>query len=762
MRHALPLLISSVALAAAPEVRAEAELTLVVAAPFADARADLAEGHFAAARTRLGEKDGAPPPLVSAPGLYGAALEGDGDHEAACDLYLDDAREHPERAEAAWLRRARCLERAGDGGAVWAWRRVLDGEVLGREELVADEAVSRLVAAGDTERVVRALASAGADGLLGRKPNPKDTLRREAHARVLLVMAKHGAEHGENKLASAALTDLYLHFGETPAGRDALKLPAARALRAHEDLNLALGRAEALTARHDNAAVFATLSPHSPKPADVSEPACLVRLYQGKAARKLRRYKTARAALDVAATRCSGDTKRRARYLQAHVAYWQGSSQAKDMLGAFAKDYPEGGLTDDVLFWRAELLERGGDLDDAEKVYRQIADGFSDGDMREDARFNLAFLRARRGDASGARAVLDEIARTTKSSAVIERDRALYWRARLQLYPQLGSYSLTSDKAQRDAGYDELLAFATSRPASYYGHLARLLSAHTANQLGRDPAEVSAHLKKHAGAGRRVLDGGRSISVGPRLSKDAAFGLAAQLAAAGYDPEARMLLDGIDFGALEEAGRLALTLLYAQVGADDRSHQVMRFTGHALPHGKPTKETMLTWHLTFPRAHDKALTAGAAAVKGVPGTMLMGLAREESAFDADVISWAGAIGLCQLMPFTAKEEAGLLKLGDPALSELRTPQLNARLGANHLSRRMYLGHPLLAIAAYNAGPGNVAKWRKADDFTTLDAWVESIPVEQTRNYVKKVTGSWVVYEALDGDVESVRFKLELP
>ena len=159
----------------------------------------------------------------------------------------------------------------------------------------------------------------------------------------------------------------------------------------------------------------------------------------------------------------------------------------------------------------------------------------------------------------------------------------------------------------------------------------------------------------------------------------------------------------------------------------------MRFTGNALPGGKPTGASLLTWHLGFPRAYDDAIEQATSAVEQVPKTLLMGLAREESAFNADVVSWAGAIGLCQLMPPTAREEAQLLKLGDPSLAELRKPHLNARLGANHLSRRMkLLEHPLLAIAAYNAGPGNVRKWRTKSAPKPLDAWVESIPVEQTR------------------------------
>ena len=124
----------------------------------------------------------------------------------------------------------------------------------------------------------------------------------------------------------------------------------------------------------------------------------------------------------------------------------------------------------------------------------------------------------------------------------------------------------------------------------------------------------------------------------------------------------------------------------------------------------------------------------------------------------------GAIGLCQLMPYTAKDEARLIRYkGSVELPALREPFLNARLGAAHLGRRWrQLKHPFLAIAAYNAGPGNVKKWLRRVD-GPVDTFVESIPVEQTRHYVKKVTGSWVTYTLLSGGAaDSVRYPLDVP
>lgn len=728
---------------------------LSVHEPHAAARDALQSGEHERARELLGEDKGVPPTLITAPGLYGRALEESGERERACALYEADAREHPERSEAALVRLARCRMALGQKkAAIRAFSDVLQGPVLGKDVLVVDEARAALVSLGAESAALAALSSP----LLLEAPAASGTLRREALARSLLLLAQKGSAEGKRK----ALQRLYVELGETAPAAEALKLPEAKSLASHDDRALALRRAEVLTGRHDNAGVFETLSRHQPRASDVSEDACAIRLMTGKAARKLRRYQSARQALDAVAERCSGESQRKARYLTAQVAYYQSASQGLPLLEAFAKAYPDDSYTDDVLFWRAELLERQGKTADAIATYRDLAERFPTGDMREHARFNLAFLLARGGDAAGARAVLDQVARTASDKKVIVKDRALYWRARLQLYPDPMKLVVTADKAAQKEGFAALLAYAKSRPAGFYGHMARLMAEHAAGDVGVSQEQVARELTDAAASSRHALDTDASLPVGS-LQSDVRFSLAVQLAAAGYDAEAEQLLDSVDYQALSDTARLALVLVYTQVGALGKAHQVMRFTGHALPGGKPTGGALLPWHLAYPRAYDDAIREATQQVKHVPKTLLMGLAREESAFDADVVSWAGAIGLCQLMPPTAKEEAGLLKLGSPSLEELRKPHLNARLGANHLSRRMtLLKHPLLAIAAYNAGPGNVAKWRTPSAPKPIDAWVESIPVEQTREYVKKVTGSWVVYEVLDGDVGTVQFPLVLP
>lgn len=137
-------------------------------------------------------------------------------------------------------------------------------------------------------------------------------------------------------------------------------------------------------------------------------------------------------------------------------------------------------------------------------------------------------------------------------------------------------------------------------------------------------------------------------------------------------------------------------------------------------------------------------------------TMIHAISRQESQFDRQIVSRAGAVGLMQLMPGTARETA--TRMGLPySPSSLTDPSFNVQLGVNYFQRLFgtYGSYPL-AIAAYNAGPGNVNKWLAANgDPRTgqvdMVDWIEAIPFTETRGYVQRVLENAVVYSLMYPD-----------
>ena len=125
-----------------------------------------------------------------------------------------------------------------------------------------------------------------------------------------------------------------------------------------------------------------------------------------------------------------------------------------------------------------------------------------------------------------------------------------------------------------------------------------------------------------------------------------------------------------------------------------------------------------------------------------------GLARQESRFVADIMSSAGAVGLMQLMPATARWVARQIGNADYRVSSLDQPELNAQMGnyyLRHVLDRLD-GMPVLATAAYNAGPGRAQAWRGAAPMEGA-IYAETIPFNETRDYVKKVLANAMFYQA---------------
>ena len=133
--------------------------------------------------------------------------------------------------------------------------------------------------------------------------------------------------------------------------------------------------------------------------------------------------------------------------------------------------------------------------------------------------------------------------------------------------------------------------------------------------------------------------------------------------------------------------------------------------------------------------------------------LVLSLIRQESRFDRKARSHAGALGLMQLMPRTARELAR--KMGRPGGRKRLTadPAHNVALGSRYLDDLIdrYDGSYLLAVAAYNGGPRNVARWIAANGDPRTDPevnvidWIEMIPIRETRNYVQRVLEGTQVY-----------------
>ncbi len=157
--------------------------------------------------------------------------------------------------------------------------------------------------------------------------------------------------------------------------------------------------------------------------------------------------------------------------------------------------------------------------------------------------------------------------------------------------------------------------------------------------------------------------------------------------------------------------------------------------------------------LAFPTA---AIPASA-VTPSVERPLVYAVARQESSFNSEAVSGAGAMGLLQLLPGTAKEAAQKIGVGFSKDKLISDPGYNATLGAAHLGGLVedFGGSYVLTLAAYNAGPRRVADWIKLhgdprDPKVDVVDWIELIPFTETRNYVQRTLENLQAYRALLG------------
>ena len=212
------------------------------------------------------------------------------------------------------------------------------------------------------------------------------------------------------------------------------------------------------------------------------------------------------------------------------------------------------------------------------------------------------------------------------------------------------------------------------------------------------------------------------------------------LAAAGETDKAATLLRTM-IPTLQTGGEMVLgARLAQQIGAHDLAISI---ADTAEKRGMPLDL------FSFPKdglPASKVAAADAAAIYAV--------ARQESRFQVNAVSSSGARGLMQLMPGTARETAEKIGLSYSPQKLTSDPVYNATLGASYLDAQLarYDGSLILAAAAYNAGPGNANKWITAFGDPRSSAvdpvvWVEQIPFAETRKYVQRVFGNYMVYRA---------------
>jgi soluble lytic murein transglycosylase len=418
---------------------------------------------------------------------------------------------------------------------------------------------------------------------------------------------------------------------------------------------------------------------------------------------------------------------------------------AVEWFGRVEQLFPAHRLADDARYRAALIVAQGteeGHEAHSEQMLRSLPDAYPTGDMRTEALFHVALGKMQHADWEAAKPLLDRIVELQPDDRHwATAGRAEYFRAR--------AAAATGDA---DGARSRLVHIVERYPLAFYMLLAQSRLA------GLDPALAARTLKD---AAQHDADGAFPSKVHPILAS-AAMLRAMRLLEVGEVDAARRevtasgaLADGVDSEVVWAVGSL-----YNQAGLPELGHAFARgkltdFLAH-YPEGK----WRTPWQVAYPRAFE-SIVVKACAENAIPTPLAWGIMREESSFVADVRSHANAIGLMQLIGPTAKWMATGTSIPSDEAS-LKRPEVSVELGTRLLSKlRATHGHPALAIGAYNGGGGAVERWVAARTTDELDLFVEQIPYDETRNYIKRVLSSQAAYAYLY-DPTALKEPLGLP
>lgn len=702
-----------------------------------------------------------PPPTV--PNAVAQMRAGD---PAAALATLDRALAEPDVAETpvdGAILRAALLTRAGrHGDAEEAWRVVIDRAVFmrtfARRAIV--ESLAARGAPAEAEPYLQALTDSDA----------------ARHRDLVLRVAEAHLDAGAPDRA-AALYRRVLAAGGRNADTDAARLGLAAAQDAQGDAAGALETLRTAQLRFRTAGAYETAARESARlarargetlrPFAEPEYALIVRRL-----RSASRFAPALAALEAwEAAYPRPATAERVAAERLDTLYAQRDNRvAVDACAAFYERFPSSARTPAVRLIDFRLAIRMGDLERARRLGLDLWEGRVDGaddEQRRNAGVLLAAVLAARDDTSGGLALYGGLFETAPTP---NDARAMLWRAGVAAI-RTGEYgrAFTNLRTLIDRRPDGNLALAAQywlgvaherngdegaavrrfRPLAirYPHHYYGLVARERLIALGAAPADDA--LER--------IDFPR-LTVGQGARARAEYRAAMALARAGLVDDAawylRRLLD-------QRRGDRGLALLAARASSaagDHASAARVLFNAFGAFFTRPARGLPDDfWTIAYPRPFWETVTEAARTHEADP-VLLVSLMRRESRFDPDARSPVGAVGLLQVMPYTAAalaERAGVGEIvtpdgidddaiGDPPINIAIAARLNGDLLAQ------FGGERLPVIAAYNAGEDHAGYWWTAARGLRDDFFIDGIPYTETRNFVKEVVANYASYQRIYG------------
>jgi len=395
--------------------------------------------------------------------------------------------------------------------------------------------------------------------------------------------------------------------------------------------------------------------------------------------------------------------------------------------------YPGSAYTEQSYYRVARIEYERGAWESAERAFSDYLDRYArngGGKYASASRYELAISRI------GAKQRTDEAAAVLGQMARKERrtDRRL-----MLTHLEAVALETTGDPSRIQQAVARYRSLIEERPLSF----AAMAGAARLRALGS--------LDGRRGLGHFPVTHGEALTDVPRLPDKARF-----LAEIGLHTDAERALFDERQASRAGADGQQLCDMYGALDRGFRSYVVAERLLKRDDLGRlPSADNVWAWRCKYPEPY-RGIVSAVEARYHLPGSLVHAVMRQESGFRPNVVSPAGAIGLMQLMPNTARRAAEeiMQQPGAPWVPDPEQPTNvlnNVELGGFYLGKLLSMlgGQLPVAVAAYNAGPIAVSSWLAGGEDLSADVWVARIPYTETRDYVSIVLGNWIAYRYLD-------------
>ncbi len=461
--------------------------------------------------------------------------------------------------------------------------------------------------------------------------------------------------------------------------------------------------------------------------------------------------------------------------------------EAAMVLEKMVRDYPADQRIPEALYWTGRSYSKLGDGERAVKTLAKILDRFPDSEFADDALFLTGNIYREAGDMKQALQFYGRLAQDYPESKYA--DSALWWKA--WSYYSAGFYKKMEQSLQelvdryprsflvnqarywqgraeekkgdpaRAASYYRLVL--RKGPYTYYGYRAAERLESVKNGGAEAASDIAEQVVPACAEGPCPEDPLSSFETddGPPiwtdetrevLSAQPSFRKTLELMHLDLRKEAAQELWSLQDRVPRKRGLLiGLSKAFFELGDYYRSLLIVirNYERYLAGPTKGVSEDL--WLLAYPQGYWESILSSSRQY-GQDPYFIAAIIREESQFSPDAVSPVGARGIMQVMPATGEWAAKLIKLPGFDRNRLFDSDTGIKIGTWYVSQLMkrFRGDPLLAAAAYNAGPDAVAAWLDKYGHESRDVFVESIPFSETRGYVKKVLRNYGEYRRIYG------------